>query len=684
MGNWRTIVPGLVRATALVLVVLSLTPSAVDAAASDSPPYDPAAIAGSPAHPGREPVFEDFVGSDACAQCHAGQFALWRESTHGRAGGAPSPSVAVMDFDGTVLRFADATVHLEVDPDGRFLYHVDQQGRSRQTLEVVAFVGGGHMEGGGTQASFVKFPDGSLRLLPFDYHREQNLWFCEARFKGGWVPITTALPLDTCRYWPPQNNFGSNCGNCHSSQMEQRYSPEERKESVRHRDLAINCESCHGPGRRHVDLIRSGDWQRLDDIGMEPLALRDKNGSLEVCFRCHAMGQQLEPGFLPGKRFEDYYSVHSHFGSTHLGDGRVNGFGYQEGHLWSDCYLSGSMTCVDCHDPHSQRYRDVDGFPIPGKFDDRQCLGCHGAKATEPERHTHHARGSPGSRCTSCHMPFLQQQDFGRTVRYERSDHAIPIPRPRFDARLGLENACSTCHQDKGLDWQQARVDEWYGELKPHNPAVRDLMQARHGTSREDVIGAFLRDHQGHPAAEFELLRIAGARQASLDAGVLERMKALAGSNDIDVRSLALSYLHEAQDETPQLGSFVARELASLASDDRAVRRRWSLWLQVRAQEYMQSGQAERALSALQKAVTVTPQDPVAHIELGVVVNSSGRPLDAIRHWRTALDLGPRSPEMHAWLAEAICGARESLAGSGVAPDPGLGSLCGDRARSVK
>src|SRR4029079_17262506 len=36
------------------------------------------------------PVASDFAGSDRCASCHQAQYAAWRGSTHGTAGGAPA------------------------------------------------------------------------------------------------------------------------------------------------------------------------------------------------------------------------------------------------------------------------------------------------------------------------------------------------------------------------------------------------------------------------------------------------------------------------------------------------------------------------------------------------------------------------------------------------------------------
>ena len=149
-----------------------------------------------------------------------------------------------------------------------------------------------------------------------------------------------------------------------------------------------------------------------------------------------ALKDRLRSGFLSGQSLEDYYALRTpQLGEhAHQPDGRVRTFAYQQGHLWSDCYVNGGMTCTSCHDPHSQHYRDANGAPLSGRLDDRQCTSCHQAKASATTAHTHHTATSAGSRCVSCHMPYMQEPEVGTAVRYARSDHAIPIPRPRADS----------------------------------------------------------------------------------------------------------------------------------------------------------------------------------------------------------------------------------------------------------
>ena len=322
-------------------------------------------------------------------------------------------------------------------------------------------------------------------MLPFDYSRTEGLFFCNTlgRADRGWVPITPDMALADCGDWPPRRVLGNtdryqSCQQCHGSQIEVAFDTTTRRYETRFTTLAINCESCHGPGRRHVELARSTG---AEDVGMRSLATLAKDQSVEVCFQCHAAKTALKPGYLPGKSPSTHFALKLPLllDTIYHADGRTRSFGYQEGHLASDCYLNGSMTCVDCHDPHSQRYRDVNGSPLSGRFDDGQCLGCHASKAESPERHTHHPAASIGSRCVSCHMPYLQQPNVGRRIRYARSDHAIAIPRPVFDSQVGIEGACRQCHQDQSVEQLDTQVRTWYGELKPHPPAVSAAVAAR-------------------------------------------------------------------------------------------------------------------------------------------------------------------------------------------------------------
>lgn len=582
----------------------------------------------------------DFVGAEACSECHRTQYDAWRLSTHARAGGKPDAAHVIAPFDETPLRFRDATVIPTITKNGDYVFIVRQEGRQEKLFRVDGVIGGGHMMGGGTQGFVSRFADGTYRFLPFDYSKDEKRWFTNTstRAQKGWVPITESLRLADSGDWPPNRILGneprfSNCQECHGSQIEVRWDAQSKRYETRFTTLSINCESCHGPARRHVELARS---QRLGkDIGLRSLSLLDKDASLLVCFQCHAVKDALRQGYLPGKDLQEYYSIKLPLlGEPQLHpDGRVRTFAYQENHLFSDCYLNGSMTCVSCHDPHSQGYRDIYENPLPDRFDDRQCTGCHASKADDISLHTYHAPDSPGSRCVTCHMPYLQHPEIGHAIRFSRSDHSIAIPRPLFDSSLGIVNACSTCHSTASVDSLDRTIARWYGTLKPHKPIVSALVKAGQIASVREIADLVLLPSANHPMAQVAGLALVVERlpESGADlllASALDSLKALAMNPDIDVRALALT-------AHILMGASVQQPM------DEQIRRRIALTLGYRADKHMQQGNPDRALELYEKAVQFDSTNGWLHLNTGRAHAARGNYQEAIRSYRVAQELDP-------------------------------------------
>lgn len=599
---------------------------------------------------------DDFVGSDACASCHANEYDVWRRSTHGTAGGAPSATTVIAPFDGTPIRFKDALVIPTSAGGYRFI--VRQQGRAERVFAVDGVIGRGHMAGGGTQGFVSKFPDGTWRFLPFDFHRIEGRWFCntEARAGKGWQPITPEMVLADCGDWPPIRVLGdevryTNCQSCHGSQIVVSLDSAQARQRTRLSTLQINCESCHGPGRRHVALVKDARAVAAGDVGMTALATLSKDGSLGTCWSCHALKDRLRGGFIAGERLEDFYALRTpQLGDrAHLADGRVRTFAYQQGHLWSDCYVNGGMTCTSCHDPHSQGYRTVDGTPIPGRFDDRQCTSCHQAKAAAPTLHTHHAANSEGSRCVGCHMPYLQEPEVGMRLRYARSDHAIPVPRPAADSAAGVTSACKTCHADKGEGALDQQVRAWYGELKPVAPGIAAVQRAATLTDRAQAARLVLNPRETHTAALFTGMAqfaesFLSADMADIERDVTDRLDQLAAHPDLDVRALALGSLHLAAGNRGAVRGKLAAHLRSLGADEPRVRARWALVLGFFADRARTDGRNEEAIRTYRKALEIAPDDPRIHHNLGVAQSQGGAFADAAASIRQSLALDPQQP----------------------------------------
>jgi len=640
------------------------------------------------------PRFEDFVGAESCARCHQKQYDLWKNSTHGQAGGAPGEARIIARFDGHPLVFKDAVVTPTTNRAGDYIFIVERPDAPRREIKVHAVVGGGHMYGGGTQSFFEKFSDGTVRFLPFDFIRRENLWFVQLRNDKTWAPISRDISLETdLANWTPNRVLGtltefSNCQNCHGSQIAVQYDPKNLKYDTRYHTLRIDCESCHGPARRHIEIVSQPGFEKVADLGMMPLATLSKDQSLLVCFRCHATKDTIrEAPYLPGADLESYFSLKlPAFSETFTVDGRIRSFGYQSTHLYSDCYLDGSMTCVDCHDPHSQQYRDVFGKPLVGRFDNGQCTGCHASKALSPELHSHHKPDSLGNLCTSCHMPFLQHRGLGTQLAFARSDHGIPIPRPAFDQSIGIENACQKCHADKDLAWQEKHTKNWYGELKPHHPIISNLIKA--AETIDPVLAAKLllnpgipgRPAQSHPMAQMDglvtyiktFIRPTSSVNSSsspdhateADRDVVAKLRQFAESDDLDLRSMGLMALHLGFDQTPKVRAYLDEQLKP-ASNGRtglpdAVKDRWSVGADYVGNNFAAHRDLGNAAICYRKSLEIRPDNVVVMSHLALALLGSGDFDNGVQWLKNAIKVKPQNAVLHFQLAQAYGQARKT------------------------
>lgn len=225
------------------------------------------------------------------------------------------------------------------------------------------------------------------------------------------------------------NYVGSEtCRGCHEDQFK-------RFSRTKHAKLAEvsswkgkvqGCESCHGPGKEHVE---SGDKTKI-------ITFDNKNAKeiAETCLACHA-GRETHNNFRRGEHWRnnigctDCHAPHGPGADTLkaesitfvggiAGDrpnqGTVKMLKQSDPQLCISCHnevksaftkpfhhkvLEGTMNCSDCHNPHggfeSKQTRLASGTDIG-------CVKCHANKAG-PFVFEHAAIKLEG--CTACHIP---------------------------------------------------------------------------------------------------------------------------------------------------------------------------------------------------------------------------------------------------------------------------------------
>lgn len=625
-------------------------------------------------HPALPIVQADFLGADACAACHQDQYDAWRSSTHARAGGPADEDLLIIPFDGREIRFRDAVVLPEQTAAGEARFVVDQEGFDPVVFAVDGVVGGGHMLGGGTQGFVSRYPDGTVRFLPFDYSRQGDVWFCNtgSRLEDGWVPISEEMSLADCGDWPPVRVLGTvprfaNCQSCHGSQISVTQEPGAGL-TTEWTSLGITCESCHGPGRKHVDWVSEGGAG--PGVAMLSKSTDGVDESLDTCFSCHALKDVVDEGYLSGMSLEQYYALKLPIlgDDPYLADGRIKTFGYQATHLSSACYLSGSMTCVSCHEPHSQGYWDENRRALSSPFDDGQCTSCHAAKAVDPQAHTNHPPSSEGARCVSCHMPYLQHPEVGEDIPFARSDHTIPVPRPAVDGRLGLVSACRGCHLDQSEIQLQSQAETWWGEIKPHRPLVAGMLQVTEAMGAPQAARLLLRPQETDPLIQFQALARFLQGWVRVNGGLpdeaLDPIRQLSDSGDLDLQALALATLHWSG-----VRSGVAEEPPLDQARTRALHRRWAMILSFLGDEARDVGDLSTADLAYGKALEILPNDPQIHLSIGLARNQEGAFAEGAEAFRRSLTLDPNQALAYVNLGVALSGLGDAAGALGAYQD---------------
>jgi predicted CXXCH cytochrome family protein len=390
---------------------------------------------------------DDYVGSAACAECHreiAEQFAAHPMSRSTCV--VPEPDPLEKFGAETVFRPGGRRTYRVELADGRMVHHELQLDNAGQAIYDQG-VPIDYAIGSGTMGRTYLLQRGDLLLVsPVSWYSLPRQW-----------ELSPGYGTDDPRRF--EARAASECLYCHVGRVQEAVRGSNRYLRPAVLETEIGCERCHGPGRRHVALYRSGSIaDRADPLIVNPAHL-DKPRQDAICFQCHLQGKARVPrygreswDFRPGALLEETIVAYVNDpGVTSAGTTRS--VSHVEQMLASRCYAGsqGRLGCVSCHDPH--------GLPAESsrrEFYDKRCLACHesqdqGCALEAAERAAAPALGS----CTSCHMPRRTTHD---TAHASKTDHRI-VRRPESDGELAAELDAGqrwTTHDDA-----EARLPRW-------------------------------------------------------------------------------------------------------------------------------------------------------------------------------------------------------------------------------
>jgi hypothetical protein len=333
-----------------------------------------------------KPITGGYVGSQECALCHPDIYEKYSRTDMGRSMVTATPaslagvSTSASFFDQKLNRHFELFVR-----DGGLYqseYELTAEGKQvfRDTRKLDWIIGAGQNAMGG----LVRQGD-YLFEAPLSFYSNVHQWALSPGYQYGDFGFTRPiLPA---------------CIACHSGRPQPIMNGHGKFRNPGFRELAVGCESCHGPGEAHIAAAST-------DTIVNPAKL---SGWLadNICLRCHQTGDArvLREGkdygdFRPGTPLSETLSVY------------MVPFGIQSPprddlleHILSmrlsKCYRSsqGKLKCITCHDPHVQPTKDE----APAYFQER-CLTCHNEQSCRLPLGKRQSQNPPDN-CAGCHMP---------------------------------------------------------------------------------------------------------------------------------------------------------------------------------------------------------------------------------------------------------------------------------------
>ena len=443
---------------------------------------------------------EDYIGPEACGQCHEKNYSSWSKHPHSRMNTLATEETIVGDFSGVSLSYADGRV-VFLKRDGAYLMEFYQGEKRIRTYRATRTIGWRYQqEYLGVQIEGPEPPDDPV------YTSEVYLQFGYLFGPGKWLPQFYFNPYPGSEYekdgsahydpFKPESFFTRRCVFCHntysydsrlysdrtgaqspafapikalaeadgSQQSNPEYFEQIQKlsytQKVRELPISklvtagISCESCHFGGREHSDGVTEirfepshpllGEWTPAHNV------TRTGDGD-----RPRVESQVIDSDVDPAMVNATCRQCHNSGVNSEWPDGSALYNSMESLEQDSGACMS-ELKCTHCHNPHV-------GGPDAGAPDRKEhldaCLACHEQLQSQEAASAHSHHDPDQASCLDCHMPRVVQ---GIEV-YSRS-HRISSPTDPRILLTGMPNSCNLCHLDKSLAWtRDALASGWGG-----------------------------------------------------------------------------------------------------------------------------------------------------------------------------------------------------------------------------
>ena len=355
---------------ALVVVVVIYGPEIVNGQASTRPKWNP--------H--RVPAGTEFIGDQACGECHKKASLPYPATGMSLAMEAVPNSKVLTQNPHLTLKLGSYSY--EIKREGNQSFYSVTDGKNTIKVPINYALGQGRM--------------GQTYVL----ERNGNLYESRVSFYNEIKGLDYTLGSPQVVPASLEEAFGRlletaevvKCFACHANGA-----VVGQKLQLEKIDHGVRCESCHGPGMPHIVAVKEGEPGYKSVFN--PGRLSGDDQSQQFCAKCHRGGDEfslLQSMGLNNVRFQPY---------------RI---------FLSKCYSDDrNIRCTACHNPHEPLQEDT-------AYYDSRCLACHALKGQSVAQGSSPACPVATKDCVSCHMPKIEL----KAAHFTFTDHYIRIVKP--------------------------------------------------------------------------------------------------------------------------------------------------------------------------------------------------------------------------------------------------------------
>lgn len=385
-----------------------------------------------------------WVGSKACASCHAEIYRKYLSTPMARTSG-PAASAAVPEQSFVANGYRYAIAH----QPGKLYLEFRKTGTDAVVRRELAWFAGS----GGRARSYFIDVDGFLYEAPATYYGGAREWALSPGYGQYRYPFLARA-------------IAPGCLECHATGIRPVSGTQNGYRSPPFLEGGVGCERCHGPGARHA-----ASGKAADIVNPASLAPGERES---VCAQCHLSGEirveragKSMSDFTAGDNLSDYAVAFVRTASSGM---KVTS--HVENLAQSACSRAsgGRLWCGFCHDPHF--------IPAPAEkaaYFRAKCQTCHAAAVC-----------SRGPDCIECHMPRSPVRDAEHVVY---TDHSIPRrPKPRnemppADAALVAFGKAQANARDQGLAYAIVALRE---QNRTYSARAFDLLREAERRDHDD------------------------------------------------------------------------------------------------------------------------------------------------------------------------------------------------------